>query len=512
MMLLLILLLAAPPLAAQTWTIYGANLASQRFSPLKQINASNVSRLAVNWVYQPRVEGHYEATPLFEDGILYFTGPAGHAFAVDARTGRSLWHYHRPIPEHLRLCCGPVNRGMALAGERLFLATIDAHVLALDKKTGHLIWDTEMADYKAGYSATAAPLLVKDKVIVGIAGAEMGTRGFIDAYYIDTGKRAWRFWTIAAPGEPGGETWTGDAWSRGGGSSWVTGSYDPQLNLVYWGVGNPGPDLNGSARPGDNLYSDCVVALDADTGRLRWYYQYTPHDTHDWDGVNEPILADVTINGVPRKILLEANRNGFIYGIDRQEGKPIWGKPFVKTTWAEKLDASGRPMVKPGTDPTPEGVEACPGLGGGKNWNHAAYNPQTGLFYVPSAEECEIFYSSDAPRMEGAQWLGSVNESVPNSKRTGALRAFDARDGRLVWEFKTIHPHRGSVLTTGGDLVFAGDGQGYLTAFHARTGKVLWNFQLGSGVSAPAMTYEMDGRQYIAVIAGTALFTFALPQ
>ena len=496
---------------AQQWTIYGGNAASQRYSPLSQITAANVDRLSVNWVFQPGVAGHYEATPLYEDGILYFTAPAGHAYAVDARTGRSLWHYHRAIPEKQGMCCGPVNRGLALAGERLFLVTIDAHVLALDKKTGRLVWDTEMADYKLGYSATVAPLLVKDKIVVGIAGADMGTRGFIDADSIENGKRAWRFWTIPAPGEPGAETWTGEAWSRGGGSAWVTGSFDSELNLVFWGIGNPGPDLNGDVRPGDNLYSDCMVALDADTGKLKWYYQFTPHDTHDWDGVNEPILADLTINGVSRKILLHADRNGFLYGIDRVEGRVIWGRPFVKTTWAEKLDSNGRPIVKPGTDPTQEGVEACPGLGGGKNWNHAAFNPLTGLVYVPSSEECEKFYSGDAPHQQGRLWMGSLNESIPTMKPWGALRAFDARDGKLVWEFKTIRPHRGSVLTTAGDLVFAGDGQGYLTAFHARTGAVLWKFQSGAGISAPAMTYELEGRQYIAVIAGTALFTFVLP-
>ncbi|HYM12212.1 MAG TPA: PQQ-dependent dehydrogenase, methanol/ethanol family [Bryobacterales bacterium] len=513
MRLCALFLLALAPLAAQyqNWTIYGANVGSQRYSPLRQINASNVSRLTVNWVFQPRVEGNFEATPLFEDGILYFTGPGGHAWALDARTGRDLWHYHRPIPEKQGMCCGPLNRGFALKGDRLFLVTIDSHVEALDKKTGRLLWDTEMADYKEGYSATVAPLLVKDKIVVGIAGADMGTRGFVDAYYIDTGKRAWRFWTIPGPGEKGSETWTGEAWSRGGGSAWVTGSYDPALNLVYWGIGNPGPDLNGDVRPGANLFSDCMVALDADTGKLKWYYQFTPHDTHDWDGVNEPILADLTIHGVPRKVLLHADRNGFAYAIDRVEGKPVWGHPFVKTTWAEKLDSNGNPVVKPGTDPTKDGVEACPGLGGGKNWNHAAFNPDTGLFYVPSAEECEVFFSSDAPREAGRLWMGSVNEAIPKHKATGALRAFDARDGHLVWEFKTIRPHRGSVLTTGGDLVFAGDGQGYFTAFHARTGKVLWKLEAGAGISAPAMTYEMDGRQYIAVIAGAALFTFALP-
>jgi alcohol dehydrogenase (cytochrome c) len=506
------IILLAAQFAAQQWTIYGGDLGSTRYSTLRQIHAGNVARLGVAWVFQTGVSGRHEATPLVEDGILYFTAPGGHAYALDARTGRQLWHHSRPLPERMVLCCGTLNRGVALAGDRVLLTTVDAHLLALDKKTGRTLWDTVLADYKPGYSATAAPLVVQDKVIVGMAGGDTANRGFLDAYSIATGERLWRFWTVPSPGEPGSETWSGDSWQRGGAATWVTGSYDPDLNLVYWGVGNPAPDINGQVRLGDNLYSNCMVALDADTGKLRWYYQFTPHDTHDWDGVNEPILADLTIDGRPRKALLHADRNGFLYALDRTNGKVIWGKPFVKTTWADRLDANGRPLVKPNTDPTPEGNDACPGLGGGKNWNHMAFNPQTGLLYVPSSETCEKFYLGDATPHPGQLFLGSINESIPTIKPWGALRAFDARDGKLVWEFRTIRPLRGSVLTTAGDLVLVGDGHGYLIAFHARSGQVLWKLQLGAGVSAPPLTYLLEGRQYVSVLAGAALFTFGLPE
>ena len=504
------------------WKIYGYDNASTRFSPLKQINSSNVNRLAVNWVLQTGVPGKYETTPLFENGILYLTGPGGHAWALDARTGRALWHHERPLPERgMGLCCGPVNRGFALQGDRLFLSTVDAHLLALDKKTGNVIWDTVTADYKAGYSATAAPLIVKDKVIVGQAGAEFANRGFIDAYSIETGERIWRFWTIPAPGEPGSETWQDgkDAWMRGGGSTWVTGSYDPDLNMILWGTGNPAPDLNAAVRPGDNLYSNSIVALDADTGKLKWHFQATPSDTHDWDGVGEPILADVTMSGQKRKIVLQANRNGFFYALDRTNGKFLYGFPYVHQTWARGLDQNGRPIVVPGMEPTKEGKEVCPNLGGGKNWNHAAYNPETGLMYVPSSEGCEIFYISELedpepPRM----WMGSIHERAAEYPATGAIQAIEAATGKKVWEFKSPTNMRGSVLTTAGDLVFYGDGYGYLIGFQARTGKVLWKINTGAGIgrvggiSAPPMTYLLDGKQHLAVFAGGALFDFTLPE
>ena len=496
------------------WKTYANDTYATRFSPLKQVNADNVQRLAVNWVFQLGFPGKYQATPLYENGVLYITGPDGRAWAIDARTGRQLWFHERALPKTLGLCCSTVNRGFALAGDRLLLSTTDAHVLALDKRTGAILWDTVQADYRQGYSATAAPLVVKDKVIVGMAGAEFATRGFIDAYSIETGERLWRFHTVAGPGDPGFETWKdgGDAWKRGGGSTWVTGSYDPDLNTIYWGTGNPGPDLNAAVRPGDNLYTNSIVALDADTGKIKWHFQNTPADTHDWDGVSEPILADVTMNGRERKVLLQANRNGFFYALDRTDGKFIYGFPYVHQTWAKGLDENGRPIIVPGLDPTPEGKEVCPSLGGGKNWNHAAYNPDTGLMYVPASEGCEIFYLGEHVEPEPFRmWMGGIHERSPSYPPSGAMIAFDAATGKKVWEQKTISRMGGSTLTTAGDLVFYGDGFGYLIAYHARNGKILWKMNTGArGISAPPMTYLMDGKQHIAVLAGGAFFDYVL--
>ncbi|HYM09710.1 MAG TPA: PQQ-dependent dehydrogenase, methanol/ethanol family [Bryobacterales bacterium] len=515
-----LLVVLVPALAAaQQWTVYGGDLASTRFSPLDQINASNVNRLVVKWMFHTGVPGVFEATPLFEDGVLYFTGPSGYAWALDARTGRSLWQYERAIPAKIGLCCGPVNRGFALAGNRLFLVTIDAHVEALDKKTGQLLWDKVLADYKQGYSATAAPLVVKDKVIVGMAGAEFANRGFVDAYSF-TGERLWRLWTIPAPGEPGSETWKdgGDAWKRGGGSTWVTGSYDADLNLLYWGTGNPGPDLNRGVRPGDNLYSNSLLAIDPDTGKLKWHFQFTPHDTHDWDGVNEPVLADIEVSGARRKALLHADRNGFFYALDRANGTFIYGFPYIEQTWAKGLDASGRPIPIPGLDPTKEGTVVCPGLGGGKNWNPMAYNPQTHLVYVPSFESCEKFSVDELlePR-PFLMWMGSVHEAAGATPAWSALRAFDANTGKRIWEFKATTAGRDAALATAGDLVFSGDAEGYFTALHARTGKVLWRLptgilggEPGRGIAAPAVTYLLDGKQQVAVVAGSSMFAFQL--
>ena len=333
----------------------------------------------MQWAFQTNTLGKFESTPLVLNGIMYFTGPNNTAWAVDARTGRQIWAYRRDLPEGIDVCCGRVNRGFAVLGERLFINTLDAHLLALDMKTGAVVWDSVMADYTQGYSATSAPLIVKDKVIVGIAGAEYGIRGFIDAYDAVTGKLAWRFWVVPEPGVKGNETWEGDSWKRGGGSTWVTGSYDPALNLIYWGTGNPGPDLYGHDRDGDNLYTDSVVALDGDTGVLKWHYQFTPHDTHDWDATQVPVLADRVIGGVPRKVLLFANRNGFYYTLDRVNGSLLASRPFVRTTWAEKINPDGRPAVLPNTDPTEKGTEVCPDITGGTNFQSPAYNPKTGL-------------------------------------------------------------------------------------------------------------------------------------
>src|SRR5687767_6395058 len=340
------------------WLTYSGTYDGQRHSPLTQIAPANVHQLTTQWTFQTGVLGSFQATPIVIDGVIYITGFQNNAWAIDARSGRQIWRYRRELPDQMHLCCGPVNRGMAVLGDRLFMTTIDAHLLALDMATGAVMYDVTLEDYKKGYSATVAPLVVKDKVILGIAGAEYGIRGFIDAYDVNTGKRAWRFHTVAGPGEPGGQTWPkgSDAYLRGGGSIWVSGTYDPEQNLVFFGTGNPGPDYYSQVREGDNLYTCSAVALDADTGRLAWHFQFTPHDTHDWDSTQVPVLADLTINNQPRKTLLFANRNGWFYVIDRTNGRMILAKPFVQQTWAKGISPEGRPILNPGQLPTEQGT------------------------------------------------------------------------------------------------------------------------------------------------------------
>ncbi len=493
-----------------TWLNYGGDYGSQRHSPLAQITPANVDGLSVQWAFQTNTLGKFESTPLVLNGIMYFTGPNNTAWAVDARTGRQIWAYRRDLPEGIDVCCGRVNRGFAVLGERLFINTLDAHLLALDMKTGAVVWDSVMADYTQGYSATSAPLIVKDKVIVGIAGAEYGIRGFIDAYDAVTGKLAWRFWVVPEPGVKGNETWEGDSWKRGGGSTWVTGSYDPALNLIYWGTGNPGPDLYGHDRDGDNLYTDSVVALDGDTGVLKWHYQFTPHDTHDWDATQVPVLADRVIGGVPRKVLLFANRNGFYYTLDRTNGSLLASRPFVRTTWAEKINPDGRPAVLPNTDPTEKGTEVCPDIAGGTNFQSPAYNPKTGLLYVTAREVCATYYGWEQEFVAGEYYFAGA------AQRTGrgysAMRAIDPATGGVKWEFKYHTPSMAGVLSTESGLVFGGDMDGNLMAFDAASGKNLWHFQTGSSIYAAPITYLLDGRQYLVLGSGTTVYALALPR
>src|SRR5438552_1183518 len=366
------------------WLMFGGSYTNQRHSPLTQITPANVSRLVPQWVFQTDTPGRFETTPLVRDNVLYVTGPLNLAWAIDARTGREIWRYKRELPPTggLTACCGLVNKGFGVLGDRLFMTTLDAHLLALDMKTGAIVWDITLEDYSKGYASTIAPLVVKDKVIVGVAGGEYGIRGFIDAYDAKTGARAWRFYTIPGPGEPGNDTWTGDSWQRGGAGAWVTGAYDPEPNLHYYGIGNPAPDCHSESRTGDNLYSDSLVALDADRGRPRWHYQFTPHDLHDWDATEVPILADLTIAGQPRKVVMFANRNGFFYTLDRTNGKLIVGKPYVATTWAKAIGTDGRPVILPGYVPDEKGSLTCPDPTGATNFWPASYDPAQHLFFV----------------------------------------------------------------------------------------------------------------------------------
>ncbi|MGH8614819.1 MAG: PQQ-binding-like beta-propeller repeat protein [Gammaproteobacteria bacterium] len=406
--------------ATANWGTYSGDYSSTRYSRLDQVDTTNVGRLAMQWAFQ--TGGALEATPLVLDGILYLAGASSTAYALDARTGRVIWHYRRNLPDKLPLCCGQDSRGLAVLSEKVYLGTLDAHLVALDAKTGSVLWDVEAAEFRKGYSFTVAPLIVKDKVVVGISGAEYGIRGFIDAYDAKTGRRAWRFHTIPGPGEPENDTWKGNSWEKGGGSAWVTGSYDPEVDLIYWGVGNPAPALYGDDRGGDNLYTDAVVALDSDTGELRWHYQFTPHDVHDWDAAQAIVLLDFEMDGAPRKLLAQANRNGFFYVLDRTNGAFLHAKPFAKVTWASEVRADGRPVVLPGTDPSPEGTYVCPGLGGATNWHSPSFHPATGLVYVTVMEECNTFYSSPTPYREGLLYIGSASLGVPKERGRGAVR------------------------------------------------------------------------------------------
>ena len=358
------------------WLTYSGDYAGQRHSALDGITPANVGKLQVKWVFQQPIREKFETTPLVVDGVMYLTVPPNDAYALDAETGVVLWEYKRGLPPKIIVCCGQVNRGLAVAGDRLFMATLDAKVIALDRKTGRLLWESEMIDYRLGYAATHAPLVIKDKVLVGVAGGEYGIRGFIDAYSVEDGKRLWRFYTVPGPGEFGRDTWAGDSWKTGGASIWITGSYDPELNLTYWGTGNPGPDWNGDVRKGDNLFSDAVVALDPDTGERKWHFQFTPHDVHDWDATQVMVLVDREFEGRPRNLLLTANRNGFYYVLDRANGEFLHAGPFVKQTWADRIDENGRPIRAPGKLPTEEGNLVHPAVAGGTNWMSPSYSPR----------------------------------------------------------------------------------------------------------------------------------------
>jgi len=382
------------PAEPGNWLTIAGNYAGHRHSALAQLTPANIAGLKPAWIYQSREAGKWEVTPLVVDGVIYVSERPNIITAIDGRTGRPLWNYRRSLAGDVAGCCGPVNRGLAILGDALYVSTYDCHLVCIDANTGKERWDTVVIDYKAGYSMTAAPLAVKDKIVVGISGGEFGVRGFLDAYDAKTGAHAWRFWTVPEKGEPGNESWgTNDAWKTGGVGTWVTGTYDPELNLVYWGTGNPCPDYNGDARPGDNLYSCSVVAIDADSGKLRWYYQYTPHDVHDWDSNEVPLLIDAKVNGKPRKLLAQANRNAFFYVLDRVTGEFITGKAFTKQTWADGLDSKGRPVLLPDKEPNADGVLVYPGLEGAVNWPSPSYSPRTGLFMCTprkSTRKCSI--------------------------------------------------------------------------------------------------------------------------
>ena len=500
------------------WLTYNRSYDSRHHSPLDEINRENAGDLELKWVFQARSLEKFESTALAVDGVIYNVQMPNDVVALDAVTGRKFWQYNHVLAETVNVCCGRVNRGLAILGETLYMGTIDGKVVALDAKNGAVVFSKQLVDPSGGYSLTHAPLVLRDKIIVGSAGGEYGIRGFIVALDPKNGDEIWRFNTIPGPGEPGHETWSGDSWERGGGSVWVTGSYDPELNLTYWGVGNPAPDWNGDVRPGDNLYSDSVVALNADTGELEWHFQFTPHDEWDWDAVQIPVLVDREWEGKPRKLMLWANRNGFFYVLDRVTGEFLHGKNFVKVTWAKGLDENGRPIKIPGASPTREGVRVWPAVQGATNWYSPAYSDKTGLFYVSSWEYSSVYHKGDPLYTRGNRYVGSLPQGVwPNTMKDdeeqqghGAIRALSPDTGDLEWEFKMSGVGESGLLSTAGDILVTGTMDGYMLVLDSFTGKNLVSLNLGGRIASSPITFTAQGKQYLAVTSGNAMFVFGL--
>jgi alcohol dehydrogenase (cytochrome c) len=500
---------------AGDWLSYHGRLDGNRHSPLAQISGGNVSKLAPRWMFTFSGAGRLQTTPVVVDGVMYATA-VNEVEALDARNGRSLWHFQRPRSQGLSGdAAGGINRGVALLGTRVFLVTDNAHLLALDRASGKLVWEVEMADSRQNYGATSAPLAVHDLIISGTSGGDEGARGFVAAYRADTGERVWRFWTIPAAGEPLAKTWVGSALEHGCTTAWLTGTYDPKLDLLYWPTGNPCPDYNGDERQGDNLYSDSVLALKPATGELKWHYQFTPHDLHDWDAQQTPMLIDAPFAGTQRHLLVQANRNGFFYVLDRTDGRLLLAKPFVdKLTWASGIGADGRPQLLPGAEPTVEGVTACPAVEGATNWFSTAFHPDTGLFYVMSLEKCNIYTKAPAVWQAGKSYYGGTTRRVPGEAAKKYLRALDPQTGRRVWELPQDGRGVtwGGVLSTAGGLVFYGADGGEFAAADARTGRPLWHWPANVIWKASPMTFLAGGRQYVAIAAGPNILAFALPE
>lgn len=497
------------------WLSHDRDNTGQRYSPLRQIDRANVKRLVAAWAFQtPRLPARSETTPLVRAGIMYVTVGGEEAHALDARTGRVIWSFQYPVevPAGAQQSARGIrrtnwNRGFALSGNRLFMATSDCSLIALDARNGSLLWRVQLADPGLSYGTTAAPLVVKNLVLLGIRGGDTGTvRGFLDAYDAETGKRVWRFDTVPGPGEKGHETWpsNNDSWKAGGAATWTTGTYDPDLGLIYWTTGNPGPeDYDGSNRAGDNLYSCSVIGLEASTGKLRWHYQFTPHDVNDWDANETPMLVDAEWKGRSRKLLLHANRNAFFYVLDRATGEFLLGEPFAKQTWARGIQPNGRPDRLPDTTPTTKGNYVCPDVHGGTNWQSPSWNPATGLFYLVARDACGYFYPTG---------FSNDNEKIEPKQ---SVKAIDARTGRVRWEYafhgnQELVAHSGTMSTAGG-VVFVAGRDGQFIALDGRDGKHLWNFNTGGTIRASPMSYAVDGRQYVAICTKAAVFAFALP-
>ncbi len=514
----------------ESWLLYGGDYDSQRHTDLDQITRDNVDQLELKWVWQNRAPDgasqKFEATPLVVDGVMYTVAAPNNVVAIDPVSGRLFWIYNYTPSLDARLCCGRVNRGLAMHGNSLFMGTIDGKLVKLDARKGEPEWIIDVAPPELGYALTLAPLIIGDKVIVGPAGGEYGIRGFIAAYDVNTGEELWRFHTVPGPGEPGFESWEDpeqEAWKTGGGSIWQTGSYDAELNLTYWGVGNPGSDWNGDSRPGDNLYTESVVALNPDTGELAWHYQFTPHDEMDYDATQAAVLVDMNWQGEERKVILWANRNGVFYVLDRESGEFLMGEPFVSVNWLSGFDEAGRPIRA--LYPSEEGTFIMPNNQGATNWYPPSYSPVTELFYVPTwLDTFSVYTKRPVDYTPGQQYVGAfptmampalgvnaVNQRTPE-EGLGAIQAINPQNGEVVWRHVMNNVTDSGVLSTASNLVFAGGREGHFYGLDAETGEELWRQTLGGQIASGPMSYQIDGRQYIAVSAGAGLFVFALPE
>jgi alcohol dehydrogenase (cytochrome c) len=503
------------PVTSQAdWPSYNGETAGSRYSPLTQINKGNAAKMAPKWIFSLPNTSRLQVTPVVVGGVMYVTS-ANECYALDAGSGREVWHYQRPRTKGLvGNAAGGVNRGVGVAGDRVFMVTDHAHLIALNRHTGALLWETEMADWHQNYNATGAPLPIGGLVVTGTSGGDEGVRGFVAAFEQASGREVWRFWTTPRPGEPGSETWQGKGIAHPAGTTWMTGAYDPQLETIYWPVGNPGPDLIGDDRIGDNLYTDSIVALDPKNGALKWHFQFTPHDVWDYDAQEPPALVDALWQGQPRKLLVQANRNGFFYVLDRTNGKFLFGARYVKNvTWATGLSPEGRPLTVPDMEPSLDGKRVCPSLDGASNWYSTSFNPITGLYYVQTNDKCGIFTRTPMEWEAGKGFMGGSFRQAPDEPAQRILRAIDIHTGKAVWELPqtgAVNSWGGALSTAGGVVIF-GEDSGALMAADAATGKPLWSFQTSQLWKASPMTYMFDDKQYVAVAAGSNIIAFGLP-
>lgn len=511
-------LLTAVNTNPQQWLQYGGDFRNFRHSPIEQLSPENVENLRFAWGFPTGTMGQFAVSPVVYDGIMYITSSYNRLFALDARNGDLFWRYDHEQPADLRICCGPANRGVAIVGDKVLMATLDAHLLAFDRKSGEILWDTEIIEYNRGFSATSAPLIVKNMAIIGIAGGEFGVRGFFDAYDVDTGERVWRHYTVPAAGEPGAETWSGDSYQTGGAPAWTIGAYDPELDTLYWTTGNPSPDWNGDSRLGDNLYSDSVLAIEPDTGEMKWYFQFTPHDVWDYDGNTHLFLVDLAVEDETVKALVQANRNGFFYAINRETGEFIRATNYLEQlNWATSMEPSGRPIVNPEATPTEEPtMRVCPGVMGGMNGAvSGALNPDLGLVYIPVIESCQLLQKGIGVHVEGLQYTGGtpIPADALDASAYGHITAIDYQTGEVRWRFMDPEPMMAGTLSTAGGLVFTGSQTGHAIAIDGATGEELWRFKLGGGIRSQPIAYQIDDESYVAIgtgnFAGIASFVGA---